>query len=162
MSLTPDLVLYLMNQGMRQTDIANEYRVSRQYINSLAKKGGYVSPITTITENFPWDEETMLRLGSSHLYQSLRLFGHYRLEGWEGVTGTSKDKVVTLIKKLTAYHLVLDAGDQYPAIPGVSKTPGIGFAQRTPEDENFVIKIRSGVRITPLGDKIWRLPDQNE
>ncbi|ANE04040.1 hypothetical protein [Corynebacterium crudilactis] len=84
-------------------DIANEYRVSRQYVNFLAKKGGYVSPITTITENFPWDVEEMN--AGNHLYQSLQLFGHYRLDGWESLKGSSKYKVSGLIKKLRAFNL---------------------------------------------------------
>lgn len=147
-----------MNQGVKQTDIANEYRVSRQYINALAKKGGYVSPITTITENFPWGVEEMdFR---NHLYQALRLFGHAQLDGWENLQESSRNKVRPLVKKLRSFGLVLDHGEQYQAIPGVSNLPGIGFTHRTPEDENFVIKVRDGVRITPLGDKIWRLPEE--
>lgn len=154
--LTPDLVIYLMNQGIRQTDIAREYGVSRQYVYKLAKKGGHVSPITTVTENMPWDVDNEFL--NNHLYQSLRLYGHSRVEGEDALNGSSLTKLNAFKKKIIHYGLVVDYDPDYPAVPGVVNLPGFALLHRTEQDEDFVIKIRPGVRITPLGDKIWRLP----
>ena len=58
--LTPSLVIYLMKSGQRQTDIAQSYGVTRQYVNKLAKQGGHISPITTVRENMPWEVDPEL------------------------------------------------------------------------------------------------------
>ena len=55
--------------------------------------------------------------------------------------------------------MVLDYNPEYPPIMGLTSTPGFAYIPRTEEDEDFMMKIRRGVKVTPLGNRIWRLPE---
>ena len=80
MRLTPELVLYFIDQGMKQSEIAREYGVTRQYVNRLAKQGGYVSSMTIINDHLPWEFDTS-EYQENTLYQVFRLTATYNLEG---------------------------------------------------------------------------------
>lgn len=149
----------MIKEGFKQSEIAREFGVSRQYVSKLARQSGYVSAMTIINEHLPWEVDSEYQ--SNTLYQALRLVAHYNLEGDEAFrhSATSRRKARTLIKKLTVYRQVIDYNPAYPAIPGVVNTPGFAYVPRTESDEDFIIKIRPDVRITTTGDRIWRLPE---
>lgn len=155
--LTSGMVLALMRAGVRQVDIADQYRVSRQYVNKLAKQGGRIPPVTVVTENMPWEVDS--EYFANTVYQSVRLVGHWSVEP-EALSGSSRQKVRAFLRKLVQFQQVVDFDPSYPAMPGLTNTPGFAYVPRTSEDEDFLIKIRPGVRITPLGNKIWRLPEE--
>lgn len=73
------------------------------------------------------------------------------------MSGLTHDIVMSMIQE--GYRQVIDYNPAYPAIPGVVNTPGFAYVPRTESDEDFIIKIRPGVRITTIGDRIWRLPE---
>ena len=155
--LTSDLVLYYMSKGRRQVDIAEEFGVSRQYVHNLAKRGGYESPITTVTENMPWEVD------SDHyrhpIYMAMRLVGHLALAP-DNLTIESVERAEGLINRLRTFDVVVDYNPVYPPMPGVTGHTGFAYLPRTSEDEDFIMKVRPGVRITPLGSEIWRMPDE--
>lgn len=157
--LTHDIVMSMIQEGYRQTQIAEAYGVSRQYVSKLAKQSGYVSTMTIINDNLPREVDPEFQKNT--LYQSLRLIGHYNLDGDDAFphSKTSYRKERGLTKKLIVYRQVIDYNPAYPAIPGVVNTPGFAYVPRTESDEDFIIKIRPGVRITTIGDRIWRLPE---
>lgn len=159
MRLTPELVLYFIDQGMRQSDIARQYGVTRQYVNRLAKQGGYVSSMTIINDHLPWEFDTS-EYQENTLYQVFRLTATYNLEGEKAFVNSpsSKRKVRSFVKRLTVYNQVIDFDPDYPPIPGVVNGPGFAYVPRSPEDDNFMMKIRPGVRVTNVGNRIWRLP----
>lgn len=148
-----------INEGWKQSEIASEYGVSRQYVSKLAKQSGYVSSMTVINDNLPWKVDPEYQKNT--LYQSLRLIAHYNLDGDDAFrhSETSRRKARVLLKKLVVYRQVIDYNPAYPAIPGVVNTPGFAYVPRTEADEDFFIKIRPEVRITTTGDRIWRLPE---
>lgn len=155
--LSPEIVQILLNEGMTQSEVAREFGVSRQYVNKLLKESGRESPITIVTENLPW--EVSPEFFGSTIYANLRIAGHYNLTGGEDLVGSSFGKVRALTRKLLGYRMVIDYDPSYPAIPGVSNIPGFAYLPRTEADEDYMIKIRPGVRLTPVGKKIWRIPD---
>lgn len=154
--LTPELALLLVEQGMKQSEIAADFGVTRQYVNKLAKQAGYVSSMTIVNENLPWEVSPDYQTNT--LYQAVRLVGHCNLGDIS--SKSSERKLSALLKKLRAFNQVIDFDPGYPAIPGVVNTPGFAYVPRTLEDEDFVIKIRPGVRITNIGNRIWRLPKE--
>lgn len=158
MALSADLVIWLMAQGHRQTDIAKEYGVSRQYVHKLAKNGGYVPPITTITENLPWEVDSSCFRNT--IYISLRAYGHINLGGPESLEKDTVRRAETLVRRLKVFNQVIDYDPEYPPIPGLSNVNGFAYVPRTEADEDYVIKIRPGVKITPLGEKLWRMPQE--
>lgn len=153
--LTPSLVIYLMKSGHRQTDIARSYGVTRQYVNKLAKQGGHISPITTVKENMPWEVDPELSRNATIV--SFRLVGHAAVAP-DNLSEESRERANSLIRRLERYNVVVDYDPNYPPIVGLTNVPGIKYIPRTEDDEDFIMKIRPGVRITPLGDRIWRLP----
>ena len=155
--LTPSLVIYLMKSGQRQTDIAQSYSVSRQYVNKLAKQGGHISPITTVKENMPWEVDPELRRNST--IASFRLVGHAAVAP-DNLSEESRERANSLIRRLKEFNVVVDYDPAYPPIIGLTSLPGAKYLPRPEDDEDFIMKIRPGVRITPLGSRIWRLPKQ--
>lgn len=156
--LSPDLVMYLLDNGYRQVDIAREYKVSRQYIHKLAKEGGYISPIATVQDNMPWDVDPELSRNST--FVALRLVGHERVAPGK-LIDESRARANGLLKRLRQFNVVVDYDPDYPPIIGLTNTPGFAYVPREESDEDFIIKIKPGVRITPLGDKIWRMPPED-
>lgn len=147
-----------MDQGYRQTDIAKEYGVSRQYINKLAKNGGYISPITTVSQNMPWEVESQFSKNS--VYIGLRAFGHIQVAGRSSLEPDSLRRADTLTRRLAIFQQVIDYDAGYPPIPGLTNCNGFAYLPRVAEDEDFIFRVRPGVKITPLGEKIWRLPNK--
>lgn len=155
--LTPSLVIYLMKSGQRQTDIAQSYGVTRQYVNKLAKQGGHISPITTVRENMPWEVDPELARNSTIV--SFRLVGHAAVAP-DNLSEESLERANSLIRRLKTYNVVVDYDPTYPPIIGLTSTRGAKYFPRTEADEDFIMKIRPGVLVTPLGNRIWRLPKQ--
>jgi hypothetical protein len=141
---------------MRQTEIADAYGVSRQYVYKLLKHAGHESQITEITDNLPWEID--LRVTENTVYQAVRKMAHINLAGADSLPEASRQKARALVRKLTRFNQVIDYDPSYPAVPGLTNTPGFAYVPRTTQDEDFAVKIRPGVRITPLGNKIWRIP----
>ncbi|MCZ9293310.1 helix-turn-helix domain-containing protein [Corynebacterium meitnerae] len=157
MSLSPELVIYLMDNGYRQVDIAREYGVSRQYVYQLAKRAGYTSPITTVQENLPWDVDPEFARNSTFI--AFRLVGHEAVAPGN-LTKESHERAHGLLRRLRQHNVVVDYNPTYPPVIGLTSLPGFAYLPRTEEDEDFIMKIRPGVKVTPLGNKIWRLPSE--
>lgn len=155
--LTPDLVMFLMNNGHRQVDIAREYHVSRQYIHKLAKDAGYASPIAIVRENLPWDVDPEFSRNAT--FVALRLIGHEVVAPGKMID-ESRARANGLLKRLKQFNVVVDYDPSYPPVIGLTNTPGFAYLPREAQDEDFIVKIRPGVRITPLGNKIWRMPKE--
>lgn len=156
--LSPELVMYLMDNGFRQADIAREYKVSRQYIHKLAKDAGYISPISTVQDNMPWDVDPAFSRNST--FVAFRLVGHARVAPGK-LVGPSIERANGLLKRLRQFNVVVDYDPDYPPIIGLTNTPGFAYVQREDTDEDFIMRVKPGVRITPLGDKIWRMPKED-
>ncbi|GAA1471445.1 hypothetical protein P4N68_07180 [Corynebacterium felinum] len=154
--LTSEIVLNLMRQGMRQTDIATEYGVTRQYVGKLAKQGGYESPITEVTQNLPWDVPQ--EYFDNTIYKYLRLHGHRMHAGVDSLSDASKAKLRAFYRKLKHFNMVVDYSPDYPQMPGVTNTPGFAYVPRVKEDGNYVIRIREGINLTSAGRKLWKMP----
>lgn len=147
----------MLENGFTQADIARLFGVTRQYVNQLAKRGGRLPLGPTVTANLPWEVDKAYR--SNSLYGALRLLGNYNLDP-NSLRGSSIGKLHAFLRKATLYDLVLDYNPDYPAVPGYSNTRGFAWCRRKSEDEDFVVKVRSGVVITPIGNKIWRIPKE--
>lgn len=157
-ALTPKLVLKMMtDEGKTQTEIARDFKVSRQYVHHLAVQGGYKPVTTIVTENFPWEVDRAFI--DNPIYTLIRLHGRYLLEGGSSRSDRLTKSVNNFRKQLADFGYVVDYSPEYGPIMGVTKHGGFAYLPRTTEDENFIFKVREGVRITELGEKIWRLPE---
>lgn len=155
--LTPELTITLLDQGLSQAEIARLFGVTRQYVNQLAKRGGRTPIAPQVTANLPWNVDPAYQ--SNSLYGGLRLLGSYQLDP-KSIRGSSIGKLHAFLRKIELFNQVLDYDPEYPAIRGYSNTPGFALRPREETDEDFVIKIRPGVTLTPIGKKIWRMPEE--
>lgn len=156
---TPDAatIQALLDEGMTQTEIARAAGVSRQRIHQIIKEAGYESLITEVTENLPWEVERQFLTNT--IYKAMRLHGHWMLDN-DALTKGSLGKLRAFHRKLVAFNQVIDYDPAYQAIPGISNTPGFAYLPRRPEDGNYIIRLRHGVKLTPVGEKIWQLPKE--
>ena len=154
--IDPATVRYCLAQGMTQTELAREYGVTRQYIHKLAKQAGHEPLRTIVTENFPWPIQPDFT--KNNLYQAWRVVGLWNMDTKSVSISTRKKGVGGLPQ---GYHfgsvIGYDPGD--PAIPGLITTPGFAYVPRAESDENFIVKIKQETRITPIGRKLWRMPE---
>lgn len=154
--IDPATVRYCLAQGMTQTELAREYGVTRQYIHKLAKQAGHEPLRTIVTENFPWPIKP--EFTKNNLYQALRVVGLWNLDTDSVSLGTVK-KVIGVLRKVHHFGSVIDYDPGHPAIPGLITTPGFAYVPRTESDKGFIVKIKPETRITPIGRKLWRMPE---
>ncbi|MDK4207004.1 helix-turn-helix domain-containing protein [Corynebacterium pseudodiphtheriticum] len=154
--IDPATVRYCLAQGMTQTELAREYGVTRQYIHKLAKQAGHEPLRTIVTENFPWPVKP--EFYNNHLYITLRAIGTFNLDP-TAVRETTLRGVRSVLRKIQNFNTVIDCDPGYPAVPGLVNTPGFAYVPRTESDENFIVKIKPETRITPIGRKLWRMPE---
>ena len=76
------------------------------------------------------------------------------------LTNESRERANGLIKRLLQFDVVIDYDPSYPPVVGLTSLPGFAYLPRTASDENFLMKIKPETRITPLGQKIWRMPTE--
>lgn len=141
---------------MTQTELAREYGVTRQYIHKLAKQAGHEPLRTIVTENFPWPIKS--EFSQNNLYQALRVVGLWNMDP-NAVKPNTLQKLRGVLRKVQNFNTVLDYDPDYPAVPGLTNTPGFAYVPRTESDENFIVKIKPETRITPIGRKLWRMPE---
>ncbi|GGG67724.1 hypothetical protein [Corynebacterium pelargi] len=159
-ALTKEIVAELLAKGMNQTAIAKEYDVTRQYVHILAKRAGY-QPFNSrlVRDNLPWED-----ISSEHddnvVFQAMRLHARVRVGGREQIRGKSRDKVNAMFRKLIRFNQVIDYDPSYPPMPGLSGTGGFAYVPRQESDEDYMIRIKPGVRLTEEGKKIWKMPKE--
>ncbi|MBH5303308.1 hypothetical protein BRL53_03235 [Corynebacterium ulcerans] len=158
MSITPERVMQLLGEGMTQSQIARKYGVTRQYIFTLAKRGGHqASAQEYIKDDLPWANVPDKHFNNTIL-SGLRIHARYMERGQEGLRGSSCVKLLGMYRKLVRFNQVIDYDESYPPVEGLSNTGGFMYVPRSPEDGNLIIKMKPGVRITKRGARIWQLP----
>lgn len=151
----------LLAIGLNQSDVARRYGVSRQNIHNILKRSGYVKAETQqtnlIRRNFPWKIEDT-EIYDNTVYVQLWLAARFN-DNPKSISQSSVTRVKALIRKLVRFNQVVDYDPDYPEIKGLLNTKGLAFLPRTATDEDFMIKIRPGVKITRAGKRLWRMPD---
>lgn len=153
--LTPEYVVGMMNDGHTQAGIARLHNVTPQYINKLAREGGYKPLAPQITANLPW--KVHQAYANNSIYLGLRLLAHHNMRPGT-LRGTSNTKLIAFLRKLEQFDQVVDYDPDYPPVPGLSNTPGFAYVPRKPRDGDYAVRIREGMKITPLGRKMWKMP----
>lgn len=154
--LTPEEVIYRIENGETQSEIARAEGCSRQYVSQLAKRGGWESPFKTMAENMPWDVPAELR--NNTIYKNVRRHGIWTTTN--SLSEVDKAHLRAFLQRLDLFQSVVDYDPEYPPPPkpGYSNTRGFTYLPRTEADEDYIIRIKPGVRITPVGRHIWRIP----
>lgn len=154
--LSPEEIYYRLSNGETQAEIARAEGVSRQYISQLAKKAGWENPFKTMAENIPW--EVKPEFGDNTIYKNIRRHGI-----WQTTRRLSKADSAHLrafLKRLELFNSVVDYDPAYPANPGYTNTPGFTYVPREPGDEDYIIRIKPGIKLTHTGRQIWKIPTE--
>lgn len=152
--LTHEEVYYRLHNGETQADIARAEGVSRQYVSHLAKKAGWENPFKTMAENIPWDVKS--EFGDNTIYKNVRRHGIWQTT--RRLSETDRNQLRSFLQRLELFNVVVDYDPSYPANPGYTNTPGFTYVPREPEDEDYIIRIKPGIRLTHIGRQIWKRP----
>lgn len=155
--LSPAVVEDLKNKGFNQSEIAEMYGVTRQYVSWIKHTyGGRLTPRELVNQHFPF--EVPMEMGQTSPFKRLRDHGEYVATGGVGMSEGKLQRLRSFYRKLRDEKLVLEFDPSIPPIPGVSNKGGWAYRQRTPTDEDLLIRVNEYTDLTEEGRGIWRLP----
>jgi transcriptional regulator with XRE-family HTH domain len=147
----------LKNKGFNQSDIAEMFGVTRQYVSWIKHTyGGRLTPRELVLQHFPF--KVPVEMGQTSPYRRLRDHGEYIATGGVGMTEDQLQRLRSFYRKLREENLVLEFHPNIPPIPGVSNKGGWEYRHRTPTDEDLLIRANEYTNLTEEGRGIWRLP----
>ncbi|AEK07735.1 immunity repressor [Mycobacterium phage MarQuardt] len=149
----------LKNKGFNQSEIAEMYGVTRQYVSWIKHTyGGRLTPREEVLKEFPFDVPR--NMGQTSPFKRLRDHGEYVATGGVGMPDEKLKRLRSFYRKLRDEGLVLEFDPDIPPIDGVSAQGGWRYVEATPEERESGILIRENEhsRITQKGRMIWRFP----
>jgi hypothetical protein len=147
----------LKNKGFNQSEIAEMYGVTRQYVSWIKHTyGGRLTPRERTMQHWPF--EVPEEMGQTSPYRRLRDHGEYAATGGVGMTEDQLRRLRSFYRKLREGNLVVEFDPNIRPIPGVSNKGGWAYRQRTPTDEDLLIRVNEYTNLTEEGRGIWRLP----
>jgi hypothetical protein len=150
----------LKNKGYSQSEIAEMFGVTRQYVSWIKHTyGGRLTPREVVLEHFPFEVST--HQSQSSPYRRLRDHGEYVATGGVGMSQDKLKRLRSFYKKLRDEGVVLEYDPHIPPINGVSNKGGWAFRDRTPKDDELLIRVNQFTNLTDEGRKIWRFPPQD-
>lgn len=150
----------LKGKGYSQSEIAEMYGVTRQYVSWIRKTyGGRLTPREEALKHFPWDVPTDQLRASP--YRRLRDHGEYMATGGIGMSNDKLNRLKSFYKKLRDENLVVEFDPDIPPIEGVANKGGFAFRERTPEDGDLLIRVNEFTVLTNEGRMIWRFPPRD-
>ena len=117
------MVQDLKNKGFNQSEIAEMYGVTRQYISWIKHAyGGRLTPRESVNQHFPF--EVPMEMGQTSPFKRLRDHGEYVITGGVGMSEDKLQRLRSFYRKLRDEKLVLEFDPGLPPIPGVSNKGG--------------------------------------
>lgn len=147
----------LKRKGFSQSQIAEMYGVTRQYISWIKHYyGGKLTPRETVLLNFPFHVPS--ELGQTSPFKRLRDHGEYFATGGAGMSEDRLGRLRSWYAKLRDERLVVEYDPTIPPIPGVSNKGGWAYRKRLKADGDLLIRINDYTDLTDQGLMIWRFP----
>lgn len=157
--LSPAIVEDLKRKGFTQSDIAEMFGVTRQYVSWIKYTyGGRMTPREEVLKHFPF--KVSARQGQASPYRRLRDHGEWVAMQGKGMSKDKLQRLRTFYRKLRDGNLVLEFDPSIPPIPGVSNKGGWAFRGRVSADEDLLIRVNEHTRLTEEGNQIWRFPQR--
>lgn len=155
--LSLSIVEDLKNKGFTQSDIAEMFGVTRQYVSWIKYTyGGHLTPREVVLRHFPFEVSALQSQASP--YRRLRDHGEYVATQGKGMSPDKLQRLRAFYRRLRDEDLVLEFDPSIPPIPGVSNKGGWAFRGRVSTDEDLLIRVNSFTRLTEEGRMIWRFP----
>ena len=137
----------LKGKGLNQSEIAEVYSVTKQYVSWIKHTyGGKMTPRETVKKEFPFQVPSEMAQASPH--RRLRDHGEFMATGGKGMDEDKKARLRTFYKKLREENLVVEFDPTIPPIPGVSTKGGWAFRRRVSGDGELLIRVNKYTRLT--------------
>lgn len=147
----------LKGKGFSQSEIAEMYGVTRQYISWIVYTyGGRLTPKQMVLQHFPW--KVPASMGQSSPYRRMRDHGEYVATGGVGMSQDKLNRLRSFYQKLRDENLVLEFDPEIPPTPGVSNKGGFAYKKRRASDGDLLIRVNKHTVLTEEGRRIWRFP----
>lgn len=156
--LSLSVVEALKNKGFNQSEIAEMYGVTRQYVSWLKHTyGGRLTPREQVLQSFPF--EVPVEMGQTSPFRRLRDHGEYVATGGVGMDAEKKRRLRAFYQRLRDEKLVVEFDPTLPPEPGVSNKGGWAYRRRRKSDGDLLIRVNEHTRdLTEEGLMIWRFP----
>jgi transcriptional regulator with XRE-family HTH domain len=150
----------LKGKGYSQSDIAEMFGVTRQWVSLIKHKyGGSKTPREIVLEAWPF--EVPAQLSQCAPYKNLRNHGEYVETGGKGMSDDQLKRLRGFYKKLREENLVVEYDPNIPPIPGVSSVGGWAYRGRLKSDGDLLIRDNDHTNISKEGRMIWRFPPRD-
>lgn len=155
--LTLSIVEALKNKGLNQSEIAEMFGVTRQYVSWIKQTyGGRLTPRERVLKHFPF--KVPAQLTNAMPYKRLRDHAEF-VETWGvGMSPDKRRRLRSFYRKLRDNNFVIEYDPSLPPEPGVSSVGGWAFRDRLPSDEDLLVRVNEHTNITEEGRSIWCLP----
>lgn len=155
--LSLSVVEDLKNKGFNQSEIAEMFGVTRQYVSWIKHTyGGRLTPREIVLQAWPWTVSA--EQSQTSPYRRMRDHGEYIATGGKGMSEDKLKRLRAFYRKLKDENVVLEFDPTIPPIPGVSNKGGWAFRNRLPSDGDLIIRVNEYTDITEDGRMIWRFP----
>jgi hypothetical protein len=155
--LSLSLVEALKNKGFNQSEIAEMYGVTRQYVSWIKHTyGGRLTPREIVLQHFPFVVPT--DMGNTSPFKRLRDHGEYVATGGVGMSEDKLERLRAFYRKLRDGNLVVEFDPTLPPEEGVSNKGGWAYRRRLKRDRDLLIRVNEYTFLTEEGERIWRFP----
>ncbi|WP_200820492.1 XRE family transcriptional regulator [Mycolicibacterium houstonense] len=160
LTLTLSVIEALKSQGYTEAEIARMFGVSRQAVSwHVHNYGGSMTPRQLVLKHFPFKVPSELTRCS--IYQRLRDHGEWFAAGHKAALSADRlQRLTWFYDKLRRNNWVIEYDPNIPPIEGVSKCGGWAYRERTPADEDYLVRVNEYTTLTEYGQEIWRFPDE--
>lgn len=158
--LSLSIVEDLKSKGFSQSEIAEMFGVTRQYVSWIKHTyGGRLTPREEVLKHFPFDVPALLSQTSP--YRRLRDHGEFVATQGKGMSEDKRQRLRAFYTHLREENVVLEYDPTIPPIPGVSNKGGWAFRGRVPDDGDLLVRVNQYTRLTEEGRMIWRFPPKD-
>lgn len=155
--LTLAIVEDLIGKGWSQTEIAEAYGVTRQYVSWIRSYySGRRTPVEQYRKFYPWKVPSFM--GQTAPYRNSRYHLEYLATKGVGMNDEALKRLRSWYRKLRDENVVLEFDPDIPPIAGVSSQGGFAYRPRTPDDGDLLIRVNEHTDITEEGKLLWRFP----
>lgn len=144
-------------KGYSQSEIAEMYGVTRQWVSLIVHKyGGSRTPRQIVLDAWPYRVPT--ELCHAMPYKRLRDHAEYVETGGKKMSEDKLKRLRGFYERLRAENAVVEFDPAIPPIPGVSSVGGWALRDRQPSDGDLLIRVNEYTNLTEDGRMIWRFP----
>ncbi len=112
------------------------------------------SPLDIVRIHFPWNVAP--DVVDADPYLSMRAYGDWVATGGNGLPEATLNRARELVQLLRKNNAVLEYDPTLPAVAGLSDRGGFALRDRTPADDDLLVRANEHTTLTVEGRMIWR------